>query len=84
MMKLGVQNTPTHEVGTSPGTMAEPPPPLLPLLHPPIGKIMNIRVTFDPFLIESPICRSTWSRATTCTSLSLSEAVMDTRGSLFP
>lgn len=30
---------------------------------------MNIEPTFDPFLIESPICSSTWSRATACSFL---------------
>lgn len=30
---------------------------------------MNIELTFDPFLIESPICSSTWSWATACSFL---------------
>lgn len=32
-------------------------------------RIMNIEPTFDPFLAESPICSSTWSRATACSFL---------------
>lgn len=35
----------------------------------PLERIMNIELTFDPFLIESPICSSTWSRATACSFL---------------